>query len=41
MREKFGLPVVVLDADQADERFYSDAEVQLRLDAFFEMIGEG
>jgi len=41
MRDKFNLPVVVLDADQADERFYSDAEVQQRLDAFFEMIGEG
>jgi benzoyl-CoA reductase/2-hydroxyglutaryl-CoA dehydratase subunit BcrC/BadD/HgdB len=40
IREKFGLPVVVLDADQADERFYSDAEVKLRLDAFFEMLGE-
>jgi benzoyl-CoA reductase/2-hydroxyglutaryl-CoA dehydratase subunit BcrC/BadD/HgdB len=41
IREKFNLPVVVIDVDQADERMYSDAEMQQRLDAFFEMIGEG
>ena len=41
IRDQCNIPVVLLDIDQADERFYSDAEVKLRLDAFFEMLGEG
>lgn len=41
LREKYGLPVLVIDVDQADERTYSDAEMKQRYDAFFEMIGEG
>ena len=40
IRDKMNIPVVVLDADQADERFYSDAEFKQRLDAFFETLGE-
>lgn len=40
LREKFRLPVLVIDIDQADERTYSDAEMKQRYDAFFEMIGE-
>ncbi len=40
IRDKMDIPVVVLDADQADERFYSDAEFKQRLDAFFDALGE-
>lgn len=40
IREKFNLPVLVIDIDQADERTYSDAEMKQRYDAFFEMLGE-
>ena len=39
IRDKFKIPVVVIDADQADERFFSDAEFKLRVDAFLEMLG--
>ena len=40
IREKYHLPVLVIDVDQADERTYSDAEMKQRFDAFFETIGE-
>jgi len=40
IREKYRLPVLVIDVDQADERTYSEAEMKQRYDAFFETIGE-
>jgi|CZCB01.1.fsa_nt_gi benzoyl-CoA reductase/2-hydroxyglutaryl-CoA dehydratase subunit BcrC/BadD/HgdB len=39
LREKYRLPVLVIDVDQAEERAYSDAEIKQRVDAFLEMIG--
>jgi len=40
IREKHGLPVLIIDVDQADETTYSEAEMKQRYDAFFETIGE-
>lgn len=40
VRDKFGLPVLLIDVDQADERTYSDGEMKQRYDAFFETLGE-
>ena len=39
IREKLELPVLLIDVDQADERTYSEGQMQQRLDAFFEVIG--
>ncbi len=38
IHERFHLPVVLIDVDQADERTYADGQVQQRLEAFFEML---
>jgi len=39
LREEYGIPSVVIEADHTDDRAYSDAEVKARLDAFMEMLG--
>jgi len=39
LREEYGIPSVVLEADHTDDRAYSEAEVNARLDAFMEMLG--
>ena len=39
LREEYGIPSVVLEADHTDDRAYSEAEVISRLDAFMEMLG--
>ncbi|MFQ5999896.1 MAG: 2-hydroxyacyl-CoA dehydratase subunit D [Candidatus Bathyarchaeia archaeon] len=39
LREEYGIPSVVLEADHTDDRVYSEAEVTMRLDAFMEMLG--
>jgi benzoyl-CoA reductase/2-hydroxyglutaryl-CoA dehydratase subunit BcrC/BadD/HgdB len=39
IREKFGIPTLVLDGDHTDERVYSEAEVMSRIDSFLEMLG--
>ncbi|MGQ9460418.1 MAG: 2-hydroxyacyl-CoA dehydratase subunit D [Candidatus Bathyarchaeaceae archaeon] len=39
LREEYGIPSLVLEADHTDDRVYSEAEVIARLDAFMEMLG--
>jgi len=39
LREEYGIPSVVLEADHTDDRTYSEAEVNARLDAFMEVLG--
>jgi len=39
LREEYGIPSVVLEADHTDDRAYSEAEVNARLDAFMEVLG--
>jgi benzoyl-CoA reductase/2-hydroxyglutaryl-CoA dehydratase subunit BcrC/BadD/HgdB len=36
--EKRGLPTLVLEADMVDERSFSEAQVETRIDAFMEML---
>jgi len=38
LRDKYGIPSVVLEADHTDHRDYSDAEVKAKLDTFMEML---
>ena len=38
LREEYGIPSVVIEADHTDDRVYSEAEVTARLDAFMEML---
>ena len=40
IEEKTGLPGVVLEADMSDLRFFSEGQVQTRLEAFFERLGQ-
>jgi len=39
LREEYGIPSVVLEADHTDDRVYSEVEVTARLDAFMEILG--
>jgi benzoyl-CoA reductase/2-hydroxyglutaryl-CoA dehydratase subunit BcrC/BadD/HgdB len=39
LRDEYGIPSVVLEADHTDDRVYSEAEVTARLDAFMEVLG--
>ncbi|MDH5702402.1 MAG: 2-hydroxyacyl-CoA dehydratase family protein, partial [Candidatus Bathyarchaeota archaeon] len=39
LREEYGIPSVVLEADHTDDRVYSEAEVTAKLDAFMEVLG--
>jgi len=39
LREEYGIPSVVLEADHTDDRVYSEAEVTAKLDAFMEILG--
>lgn len=38
MERKYGIPSVLIDADHVDPRFYSEAQMDTRLQALFEMI---
>jgi len=38
IQEKRGLPTLVLEADMVDERSFSEAQVETRIDAFMEML---
>jgi benzoyl-CoA reductase subunit B len=38
MERKYGIPGVVLEADMLDPKFFSDAQIDTRLQALFEMI---
>jgi len=39
LREKYGIPSVVLEADHTDDRAYSDAQAKAKLDIFMEILG--
>lgn len=39
LRDEYGIPSVVIEADHTDDRAYSEAEVNARLDAFMEVLG--
>jgi benzoyl-CoA reductase/2-hydroxyglutaryl-CoA dehydratase subunit BcrC/BadD/HgdB len=38
IQEKRGLPTLVLEADMVDERSFSEAQIETRIDAFMEML---
>ena len=38
MERKFGIPVVNIEADMADAKMFSDAQIDTRLNAFFEVL---
>ncbi|MDO9109498.1 MAG: 2-hydroxyacyl-CoA dehydratase family protein, partial [Desulfatirhabdiaceae bacterium] len=38
IQEKRGLPTLMLEADMVDERSFSEAQVETRIDAFMEML---
>lgn len=39
LRERHGIPSVVLEADHTDERAYSDTQTKAKLDVFMEILG--
>jgi len=39
LREKYGIPSVILEADHTDDRAYSDAQAKAKLDTFMEILG--
>jgi len=39
LRDKYGIPSVVIEADHTDHRDYSDSEVKAKLDTFMEIMG--
>jgi benzoyl-CoA reductase/2-hydroxyglutaryl-CoA dehydratase subunit BcrC/BadD/HgdB len=38
LRKELGLPVLILEADMADERVYNEGAVRERVAAFLEML---
>jgi len=40
LREKFNVPYLIFEADMADPRQYSEAQIKNRVDAFIEMLEE-
>ncbi len=40
VREKRGLPSLMLEADMVDERYFSESQIATRIDAFMEMVKE-
>ncbi len=40
LRERHGIPSVVIEADHTDDRAYSDAQAKAKLDVFMEVLGE-
>jgi benzoyl-CoA reductase/2-hydroxyglutaryl-CoA dehydratase subunit BcrC/BadD/HgdB len=38
IQEKRGIPTLMLEADMVDERSFSEAQVETRIDAFMEML---
>lgn len=39
LREKYGIPSVVIEADHTDDRAYSNAQAKAKLDTFMEILG--
>lgn len=40
VREKRGLPSLMIEADMVDERFFSESQIATRIDAFMEVVQE-
>jgi benzoyl-CoA reductase/2-hydroxyglutaryl-CoA dehydratase subunit BcrC/BadD/HgdB len=40
LNRKFGIPFLLFEADMADPRQYSEAQIKNRIDAFLEVLGE-
>ena len=38
IREKTGIPILILDADMVDERYFSESQVENRITAYMEML---
>jgi len=38
VREKTGIPILILDADMVDERYFSESQIENRINAFMEML---
>ncbi len=38
IREKTGIPILMLDADMVDERYFSESQIENRINAFMEML---
>ncbi|MCX8176262.1 MAG: 2-hydroxyacyl-CoA dehydratase family protein [Candidatus Bathyarchaeota archaeon] len=38
IEREYGIPGVIIEADMVDPRFFNDAQIELRLQALFEMI---
>lgn len=40
LREKRNIPSLIIDADMVDERYFSESQIETRIDAFMEVIKE-
>jgi benzoyl-CoA reductase/2-hydroxyglutaryl-CoA dehydratase subunit BcrC/BadD/HgdB len=40
VREERGLPSLMIEADMVDERFFSESQIDTRIDAFMELVRE-
>jgi benzoyl-CoA reductase/2-hydroxyglutaryl-CoA dehydratase subunit BcrC/BadD/HgdB len=39
VREQYGIPILTIDCDVLDPRFFSESQMDTRLDAFLETLG--
>jgi benzoyl-CoA reductase/2-hydroxyglutaryl-CoA dehydratase subunit BcrC/BadD/HgdB len=40
VREKMGIPTVMIEADMVDERSFSEGQIETRIEAFIELLKE-
>jgi len=40
VREKMGIPTVMIEADMVDERLFSEGQIETRIEAFIELLKE-
>jgi benzoyl-CoA reductase/2-hydroxyglutaryl-CoA dehydratase subunit BcrC/BadD/HgdB len=40
VRQERGLPSLMIEADMVDERFFSESQIDTRIDAFMEVVKE-
>jgi len=38
VREKLGIPTLMIEADMVDERSFSESQIETRIDAFIEVL---
>jgi benzoyl-CoA reductase/2-hydroxyglutaryl-CoA dehydratase subunit BcrC/BadD/HgdB len=38
VREKMGIPTVMIEADMVDERSFSEGQIETRIEAFIELL---